>query len=207
MTPQTIELLLFAIIAFFVISRLISVLGSSDDELHRSKFGSKDSLKDVTSSGYDWTNNTNFPNIFSQNEYVFDKNLLNNPDNENVKNSLIELMHKIENFTPEKFIQGASRAWKMILSALSSKDITTIEELVDSRFINHIKSMRDDYTHTNLNDLPNMKFSDVTFFGNSILIKLIFASSASAQEEWTFIRNFGQTGPNWFLSNISRNNA
>ncbi|MDX1924236.1 MAG: hypothetical protein SFT91_03305 [Rickettsiaceae bacterium] len=206
MSPQIIELLFFAAIAFFIINKLIAILGSTDeDRPAQNKYGKNSGMKDVTKSGSDWTQNAFIPDFFKpQKNKEINRDLLAHPENEDLVQGLEEIMEKIEKFTPESFLKNAAKAWKMIITALQNKDAEAIEALVDSRFIEHIKDMRESYLHLNLNFLPNMKFSDITFFGNSILIKLIIVADIAGQEEWTFIRNFNQTGSNWFLSNIER---
>ena len=206
MSPQVLELFLLALITFFIINKLISVLGAGDDEgASKSKFGSKIKLKDVTSSGYDWTQDIGFGELFSsENKVTIDPKLLLDPRDKTIQEDLVQLCYKIDKFTPEKFLNNAAQAWKMTLTALQNKDADTLQHLVDSRFMDQIKGARDHYLHVNLNFPPEMQYSNVTFFGNSIIIKIVINADIIQKEEWTFIRNDDQTGPHWFLSNIER---
>ncbi|MDX1917182.1 MAG: hypothetical protein SFT68_04275 [Rickettsiaceae bacterium] len=206
MGPQVIELLLLAFITFIIINKLISTLGASDEDVSaKSKFGSKIKIKDVTSSGRDWTDAMGFGDIFGSDSLEnIDPELLENPQDKEIVESLQSLSLKVDAFTPAKFINSVSKVWKCVITALQDKDSNTLEQLVDSRFIDNIKGLRDHYCHVNLNFPPKIQYSNVTFFGNSIIVKVMISADIIQKEEWTFIRNESQTGSNWFLSNIEK---
>ena len=205
MSPQVLELLIFAGIAFYIINKLISILGNTDEDapIKKSSFGESVDIKDVTESGEDWTDRIKI-NSSPTRENTINKDILVFPDDLELVNNINELSNKIEKFTPESFIKNAAKARIMILESLLKKDNKTLEELVDKRYLEEVKSREEYYRKVDTNTLPDVKISDVTFFGNSIMIRLLINAKGLDGEEWTFSRNLNQTGPNWFLSNIER---
>ncbi len=209
MSPQVVELLIFAAIAFFIINKLISILGATDDDtVRKSKFGennAKDnvSIKDVTQSGSDWTQYIKIMSS-SKKKVEINTSLLAYPDNSELVERIEELSEKIDKFTPEVFLKNAAKARIMIIEAIFQKDNDALAELVDKRYIQEMLSKGEYYQNIDIKTLPDIKISDVTFFGNSIMIKIIVDSKIIEPEEWTFTRNMNQTGPNWFLSNIEK---
>lgn len=204
MSAQIIEVLIFAAIAFFIISRLISIIGTSDEDnqMRKSRFGERSSLKDVTEIGQDWS--PEFGSTRKNSEIFINKKLLSDPNDKNLISQIQEIYFKDEKFSLEKFVKNASRAWRMILESLKDSDNQMLEELVDKRFIDLLKERSDYYEQINLKSTPDVKISDVTFFGNNIMIKCIFNIQDKEFEEWTFSKTIYQNSPIWYLSNIER---
>lgn len=204
MSAQVIEVLIFAAIAFFIISRLISIIGTSDEDnqMRKSRFGERSSLKDVTEIGQDWS--PEFGSTRKNSEIFINKKLLSDPNDKNLISQIQEIYFKDEKFSLEKFVKNASRAWRMILESLKDSDNQMLEELVDKRFIDLLKERSDYYEQINLKSTPDVKISDVTFFGNNIMIKCIFNIQDKEFEEWTFSKTIYQNSPIWYLSNIER---
>jgi predicted lipid-binding transport protein (Tim44 family) len=204
MSAQVIEVLIFAVIAFFIISRLISIIGTSDEDnqIKKSRFGERSSLKDVTEFGQDWS--PEFGSTPKNSEIIINKKLLSDPNDKNLISQIQEIYFKDEKFSLEKFVKNASRAWRMILESLKDSDNQMLEELVDKRFIDLLKERSDYYAQINLKSTPDVKISDVTFFGNNIMIKCIFNIQDKEFEEWTFSKTIYQNSPIWYLSNIER---
>lgn len=197
MSPQIIELVIFAAIAFFIISKLISVLGTSDDD---SRYGEPSGLKDVTGSSKNWAESVKIAGLV-KNIAKFDTNILANPKDRGLASAVIEIESKIDKFKPEVFIKNSVKAFSMIIEALSSKNYSHIEELVDKRYIETLLENASKYETLDLSSKIEAKISDVTFFGNNVMIRVIF-SHVNLKEEWTFLRNINQDMPIWYLSNI-----
>lgn len=202
MSPQVIEVLIFAAIAFFIINKLISILGGDDDNVKYkgSKFG-EPSIKDITNSG-NISNNFAFHKAVNKNK--IDYSTLLDPKDENLKESLDLVGEKISKFDPNKFLSNASKAWKMIITSLKNNDNNLLNDLVDSRFHGELKDKKSSYSEANASILPDMKISDITFFGNRVIIKVIVSITGFDNEEWAFARNVNQDTPNWYLSNIEK---
>ncbi|MDX2050711.1 MAG: hypothetical protein SFT93_06060 [Rickettsiaceae bacterium] len=201
MSPQVLELLIFSAIAFIIINKLISILGASDEDGISPSSDNK-KLKDVTNSGQDWSSFFDFGT--EDLEIDIDKNLLAFPNSKELEDSIKEVVHKIRKFEPEKFIKNARKARLMIIEALKANDYDTIGQLVDKRYMNSLKDKAESYNNMSTKDEPVMKFSDITFFGNSVHIKLLVLSAESSGEEWTFVKNMNDQGVIWHLSNIDR---
>lgn len=206
MPAQVLELLIFAAIAFFIINKLISIVGSTNENdfaRKKTKFGENSDLKDVTNTSADWIPTLKIvPN--TKPAKIINNNLLLDPDNGELIKKLENLENIIEKFSTETFIKNASKAWKMAIESIDKNDTKTIELLVDKRYIEQILSRKEAYKNLDLKISPELKIADVTFFGNSILIKIIIHSKGIDSEEWTFLRNQNQSGPNWYISNIER---
>lgn len=209
MSAQIIEIIFLAAIAFIIISKFISLLGTTNEDdpaKNRSFFGEASGMKDVTDSGI-------------SEESVKKKKA-------GIK-SIIKIAQKIKKqdqasseelkavfaifprFNPEKFLSGAKGAFSMIIEALNAKDLEAIEELVDKRFIDQIKNMSNVYGKPSKNEIE-ASITDSYSLGQSVYVKVLFKGKditskvKSLKEEWVFTKNVGQSGPDWYLSNIDR---
>ena len=212
MSAQLIELVIFAAIAFFVISKLISVLGStSDDDPARGKsfFGESGSMKDVTSTTKEGASILK-PNFFKKKKYDLKGMIV--PENEDdIIEGLSDVAQKMPAFNPSNFIKGAIVAFKMLIEAGFEKDQDVFEELVDKRYLEHFSNISSNYGKYTAkeNDLDG-KISEIYTFGNNVFVKMIFAGKnitskvQEFHEEWTFTKSVLSTGPAWQLSNIDR---
>ena len=197
MSPQIVELFIFAAIAFFIISKLISILGTSDDD---SRYGEPGGLKDVTHSTKDSPERVKIAKIFKS-ASGFNTDILANPKDRGLASAVQEIEDRIEKFKPELFVKNSIKAFSMIMDAAASKNLEMIEELVDKRYIERFLENSNKYEKLNISGNIDAKISDVTFFGNNVMIRVIF-SLASFKEEWTFLRNTNQENSIWYLSNV-----
>lgn len=204
MSAQLIELLMFAGIAFILINRLISMLGTTDEDdpaRRGSIFGESGNLKDVTTSSLEKAVDVKAIKNVTCNASD-DIIVLENKDN--IMQALYKISDLLVGFSPEKFVKGAGSVFKMIVKALIEHDQKVITELVDKRYINQIPETTERYKHLkNLNTIT-AKIADVLTFGNSIIIKVLFASKDkqnSFKEEWTFQKSLLNNSPDWYLTN------
>jgi predicted lipid-binding transport protein (Tim44 family) len=198
MSPQIIELLIFAGVAFFIINKLISVLGTTNTrDNDRSRFGEPSGMKDITHA---------VEIIDASKKQTLDSGVAEFfvTENKDEIASYIELMNnKIRNFDVVKFISGSRGALKILVNALSSKDEETISALVDKRFMSKFLELNPEKYSTVIssNEDPSAKISDIYTFGNNVFIKVLFFG-VQLKEEWTFCKNSNDNNPNWQLSNI-----
>lgn len=203
MSGQTLELLIFAGIAFFVISKLISVLGktSNDDPSKRSFFGENlgANLKDVTST--DPGNNAILKPKFLQSKKLDLKGLVLPENKADIENGLKELLEKMPRFNVANFLKGAAMAFEMIIQAAKEQDAEKLEELVDKRYLGKFKERAENYQNF-VNEPANDSalISEIYTFGNNIFIKVVF-SSKTLKEEWTFSRSAISSDSTWYLNN------
>ena len=212
MTPQILELLFLAGIAFIIINKLIATLGSTNsNDLRSGKsfFGEKSRLKDVTPL-YDpnedkaTVNSTAIAANAKMQEF-----LVVTEDDELIK-AIIDLQSKLPNFKIANFIRNSKNAFQMIVEAASNAQ-ADLTDLVDKRYIEKAKEIMPNYGNftNNLNNLE-AKISEAYSFGNSLFIKVLFTGQNITQncqnlkEEWTFSKNLLQNSPIWYLNNIDK---
>lgn len=205
MSTQLLEIIFLGAVAFLIISKFLSILGTTDDEDPARKssggsfFGEPKGMKDVTSS------------VANSDESKAKAILRITKKLKKEAGAALAHMKAIyevfPNFDAEKFLKGATGAFSMIIEALNEKDIETIEELVDRRYVDQIKELGDTYGKKADKKLE-ASIIDSYSLGNSIYIKVKFTGSTSKikslEEEWVFTKNIQQSGPDWFLCNIER---
>ena len=143
MSGQMIELIIFAAIAFFVINKLISTLGSTDDDLidnnkNKSFFGEPKGMKDVTAS----VRNTAgiFGGKIIAGDFILKSkinlgNLVKKENAKAVREGIVEVMEKIPSFEINKFAKCAKLAFEAIIDYKQQKKSQDLEELVDKRYL------------------------------------------------------------------------
>lgn len=207
MSPQFLELLILAGIAFAIISKLISVLGATEDrsENRESVFGepgAKGVLKDVTSTGqFSSPNKAMIVVNESENQFIVQENA------ESVKKMLLEVKLRMPTFNIFKFLRAAKSAFYMIIEAAEKNNNEELALLIDKRYLQEFELVAAGYGA--VNDPINLeaKIADIYTFGNNVFIKVLFSGLnitgkiAKLTEEWTFSKRLDNT-PNWYLSNV-----
>lgn len=193
MSPQMIELLVFAAIAFFLINKLLSILGTTNEneEQKKSFFGEPFFMKDVT-----------------QKSGVIDKidhkdTIIIAPENKDyILERLAIINSKLSNFDLAKFLQGSISVFSMLTKTDAKNDKDLFENLVDKRFIEEFTKNLERYSKKTIAN-PDAKVIDLYLFGNNVFIKVLFKDiSGKFQEIWTFSKNANTSKLHWFLSNI-----
>lgn len=194
MSAQIIEILFFAGIAFLIINKFISILGTTDEDDPAKKmgsiFGEPGGMKDVTNSA------TNSKIV----------KVVKKAKKQNYPEHLEGIYNIFPDFNVEKFLKGAKGAFSMIVEALDKKDLGAIEDLVDKRYIDQIKEL--DKVYGAKSGKLEASIVDSYSLGNSVYVKVLFKGATSKikalKEEWVFTKNIQQMGPDWHLSNIDR---
>lgn len=196
MSAQMVEIVILAVIAFLIISKLLSVLGTTDEDDPTKKkagsfFGEPVGMKDVTGT---------VETVRSGGKVIpLHANIVFSEDAK-VNDIICQIVEKMPNFNPDKFLKGAKGAFKMVLEALSKNDEKSLSELVDKRFLTELSSKAEHYATTSADEISSA-FEDAYSFGNSIYVKVIM-SSKKFKEFWVFTKNIHDAGPAWQLSNI-----
>jgi predicted lipid-binding transport protein (Tim44 family) len=219
MSVQLLELLFFAGIAFLIINKLISTLGTTSDDdpaKRNSYFGENASLKDVTNTTANSTNvagNIIKPNFLKK---KVQDTIINLPeliilDNEQaIIQGLTELRDRMPSFNPGNFLRNAKSAFKMIIEAGANNNITMLEELVDKRYLSLFSDIVASYGKIQETANLEAKISEIYMFGNNVFIKVVFNgtevtnSITNLYEEWTFSKSLIAMNNNWYLNNIER---
>lgn len=206
MSPQVIELLVFAAIALWVINKLISILGNTNEADLRSKksyFGEGVRVKEVQGLTSDVINEIE---VKAKDEFYRDiTDYLESPKDKALLDNVVEVIKKVDKFTPKKFLNNVVKAWVLIIEYVQKNDSHNLGLLVDKRYISTILNNKDHYLNIDVNKVPQVKISEVTFFGNDVIIKVAVMLGLQPIENWSFTRHLNQNSPNWFLSNIDNN--
>ncbi|KJW02772.1 tim44-like domain protein [Rickettsia endosymbiont of Ixodes pacificus] len=209
MSPQIIELLIFAVIAFFIINKLITTLGSTSEEeqtKQKSYFG-EPVIKDVTYNTV--KSNKEEKNIPAQDIKTF-KDIIVEHNITAVVDGMEQVHKRLYSFDPVKFINNAKTAFQMIIEAAYKKDTQELSELIDKRYLEEFEKITPSYGDFFDSSALSAKYSEIYMFGNNIFIKLLFQGKnvvdkiEDLKEEWTFTRNANAKEVDWFLSNIER---
>lgn len=195
MSPQMIELLVFAAIAFFLINKLLSILGntSESDQQEKSFFGEPFSMKDVTQK---------LVLLDKIDPGYTNKDIIDPKNKKHVLERLPIINSKLNNFDLAKFVKGSISAFSMLTKADAKNDKELLDNLVDKRFIEEFSNNAEKYSKYQLTN-PDAKVTDLYLFGNNVFIKILFKDgSGTLQEIWTFTKNSNNAKLSWFLSNI-----
>ncbi|MFV9929539.1 MAG: Tim44/TimA family putative adaptor protein [Rickettsia endosymbiont of Haemaphysalis japonica] len=210
MSPQIIELLIFAIIAFYIINKLITTLGSTSEEeqiKQKSYFG-EPVIKDITYSTV--KSNKEEKNIPTAQDIKAFKDIIVEHNITAVVDGMEQVHKRLYSFDPVKFINNAKTAFQMIIEAAYKKDAKELSELIDKRYLEEFEKITPSYGDFFDSSALSVKYSEIYIFGNNIFIKLLFQGKnvvdkiEDLKEEWTFTRNANTKEVDWFLSNIER---
>ncbi|WP_419234894.1 Tim44/TimA family putative adaptor protein [Rickettsia endosymbiont of Nabis limbatus] len=210
MSPQIIELLIFAGIAFFIINKLITTLGATpdDDPAKQKSYFGEPVIKDVThSSTKSYDEEKDLPT--AQDIKAF-KNLIVEQNITAVVDGMETVHKRLNAFQPIKFINNAKIAFQMIIEAAYKNQTEELAELVDKRFLEEFEKISDSYGNFFDATALDAKYSEIYTFGNNIFIRLLFQGKnvvdkiEELKEEWTFTRNANTKEVDWFLSNIEK---
>ncbi|MBP7190343.1 MAG: hypothetical protein KA998_03790 [Rickettsiaceae bacterium] len=188
-SAQIIELLILAVIAFVLVNRLVSILGTTNepDGSDDSFFGESFVIKDVTEKP------VILPKDSAMEDFVVKENL------DKVVQTLPLINSYLPGFDLLKFIAGSKAAFGMIIDALMEDKGDVLDALVDKRFTATLLKKKKEYKTVKADSSIDAKVSELYLFGNSVFIKVLFAKTA---EIWTFMKNSNDKSSNWFLCNI-----
>lgn len=195
MSPQMIELLIFAAIAFFLINKLLSILGTTNEneEANKSFFGEPSFMKDVTQK---------LSVLEKIKQEYNNKDIIDPTNKERILEQLSIIKSRLRNFDLVKFVKGSVSVFTMLTKDGAKNDKDLLEHLVDKRFMEEFTNNADKYSKQKIENLDS-KITDLYLFGNNVFIKILFKDSAcKLQEIWTFTKNTNDANLHWFLSNI-----
>lgn len=208
------EILLFAFIAFILIKKLLDVLGQTDDDKpsHFSSFANKMKIKNVeeviknAKMGQPAQQKlSQLIEKFASKEQNYNEILapLDEIDQKRVIDNIIELENIIQNFRLDKFLQGAQGAYNMLIEGFGNHKNDVIDFLVTKDFASNLQASPPNSLEHNL-AIIKAEIADVTKFGNSAFIKVVFSLQEGCGEEWTFTKNINnQADKAWKISNIT----
>lgn len=210
MSPQIIELLIFAAVAFFIINKLISTLGvtADDDPTKQKSYFGEPVAKDVTytaeSARHAHDSRSTAQDIKNLNELIIEQNLTA------IVNGMEALKNRMNTFQPIQFMNNAKMAFQMIIEASYKKQHEELEQLVDKRFLEKFEDISTTYGSLLDSTALSAKYSEIYTFGNNAFIKVLFQGKNVVNkienlcEEWTFTRTITTNNLDWFLSNVEK---
>ena len=217
MYGQLLELIIFAAIAFFIINRLMSILGttSKNDPSQKGKsfLGEPSSrkLKDVTETTM--FSKVITPKIFNGKVNNNLKGLIVDENAEEIRKNILEISERTKSFNVSHFLKcsvGAFKAIMQLITAKKSASSDALEELIDKRYIGTLCAISDSYGKYNSKSTLNAKLSEIYMFGNNIFARVLLTGQnvtdkiTRFNEEWTFTKSILSDSPSWYLTNIDR---
>jgi predicted lipid-binding transport protein (Tim44 family) len=204
MSPQLIEIIIFAGIAIVIIGKFLSTLGSYDEEdpmRNKSYFGEKNnSLKDVT-------NNTKTPEeVINISKYLDIEKYLDKSNIKDIREGINQIESKLGfQFDIKGFIQKSKVAFELILDSLKNNDEGLLSHLVDKRFIQKLQQQLYIYKDLEYKEDIDSIITEIYSFGNNCFIKIKFSNfNKKFNEDWVFSKSSQDNTKTWYLSNIER---
>ena len=184
---QFFDIIVFAVIAVFLIYRLRSALGKR--------------------TGYQKKPTTN--QYYASKKTPIKKNTPQLKDNEK---KLLKIYEMVEDFDHRSFFEGAKKAFEIIITAYNQGEKKTLKELVSKDVFTAFEKAIDNKTNN-----PNSQFyslvidgvEDAKFENNVVKITLNFTSEQfinndestviKKQDLWTFEKKADSKSPKWIL--------
>lgn len=211
------DIIILVLIVVYIFSRLKNALGTRPEHTKGTPLSEESAAKI-------------FDIIMKENE----RNAKQTPQDitPDTKLSPIEIeMKKIPDFDSNKFIDGAKRAFEIIVTAFSKEDIETLESLVSPKLIKKFQEVlyqRKTEGITSETDLISIISAEITNLkitkNNVAKITVKFVSEQvnllknsndkviegdenfvqNITDIWTFERNITSTNPNWLLTSTKK---
>ena len=215
---MTVDIIIFALIAIYIIIKLYNVIGSEDFESEQDK-----------NSG----NMTKVVNLAKDQDYVVVNNTKDPIENEEllkdltpaVAASVAKIKAKDNNFLLTKFLENSEKAFELIISAFSSNDSKALKQFTsDEAQKSFIKSLDDQKSQNNTLNIDIVSFLEkkiktISLKGNVCQISVNFvteqiffildkddnvikgdrAKIERIEDNWVFERNLKSSNPIWFL--------
>jgi predicted lipid-binding transport protein (Tim44 family) len=202
------EIVIFGLIAFVLITKLLEMLGQEDGNDKSKSFFGEPKIRNVTpNSEESGKASSSVYGIFASKIQNLDqyKNLIVEDASSKLKiiNELKIFEQKLNNFKPVEFVGNAKRAFIMTVEAVNSDNYEMLEHLIDKRFLDEVQNAKYYSFQNATSQVNSAKICEVYSFGNSLFIKIRFELNGSVFEEWCFTKNVLDSGPAWKISSIN----
>jgi len=212
------DVIFFAVLAAIIVYRLYSVLGRKDFD--------SDINSQIKTKKPEWFKDLNDKSkiIDLEAKEVSDADILKKYG-EQIAPKINELMKQDNNFKPDRFLQGAIKAFEMIIEAYAKGDKKTLEGLLDKHLYTNFNSAIDKRTalgqvqQTTIISVKSTKITDIEIIkkmarisveiiseqvniikdNNGEIVEGHASQGAVITEIWTFSRNITSANPNWEL--------
>jgi predicted lipid-binding transport protein (Tim44 family) len=215
---MTVDIIIFALIAIYIIIKLYNIIGSEDFESEQGK-GSGQMTKVV--------------DLAKDQDYVVVNNAKDSMENEDllkdltpaIASSVAKIKAKDNNFLLTKFLENSEKAFELIISAFSSNDSKSLKQFTsDEAQKSFIKSLDDQKSQNNTLNIDIVSFLEkkiksISLKGNVCQISVNFVTEQifyildkdnqvikgdkskieRIEDNWVFEKNLKSTNPIWFL--------
>lgn len=209
MNPYLLELIILAVLALYLINKLMNTIGTTDEAENRTTNKNFFGLKDVTDSLKNSKQNKEAKNY----KKLLPPHIIAEEYENDVYEELPKFCSMIPNFDFTQFIEKAEKSAIMILEALEKEDQNVINMLVDKRFESSLHTTKKNFGDISQIKISEIKISGIYIYGNNAFIKsMLLISTKQDQEniqlsqEWTYTKHIASNNPAWLLSNISTYN-
>lgn len=223
-----IEIIIFAIISFFVLKKLHSILGKEDEtiffdddirDLHRRKMKEAERVKDEDNAETEAETNANESNE----EADEDEKILKTLSPTAVKNTE-ELKDKINGFTLNKFQEVSAKVLEMVIKANNDRDKNTIKKLLSTELADLVCTSFNEENKNNiiLVECTENQIEDVEKSGKTYKILVNFkmkqinyttdkdgnvidgdkSEIVDVNEKWIFTHSIISNNKTWFVDKI-----
>ncbi|QKX01757.1 Tim44/TimA family putative adaptor protein [Wolbachia endosymbiont of Cruorifilaria tuberocauda] len=207
-----VELVIYALLAAFIFSRLYSSLG----KLTNPNLRKLTSVLDISQSNED-VSPENIEDYISSNN----KNL--------IKAAYEQILQKDKNFSISHFMEGASMAFELIIKYFNQGNLSKLKPLLDkglySDFTEKIKQRKETYESI-IVSITSQKILEIKLIKNVVFIAVYFLSEQinfvkdnngniisgststinRVEDMWEFKKNINSSDPSWLLISINYNN-
>lgn len=219
-----IDILFFAILAFFIFSKLKSQLGNVDeDEQNRAEDRMKKRTRLLEELQGQMRTNQNHMKEAQKVEIKINDSLLTSLDSHSKAQFLAAM--KACNITPDFFLNGAKSAFEMVINAFAKSDLETLKFLLADKIYEGFEqsiSQRNQANQTltsNLIAIDEAKITSASMVANVALVTIEFTSKqinyvldqdenvvegsktdiTTLTDIWTFKKDVSDNSPNWII--------
>lgn len=214
---QYLDIIVLLVVVLMVFQKLKSVLGTRPDEAQRTKIAEENAAKIFDMIIKEAEKNASIPNELSDTLSAEPAEELNATD---------KTLSKIPGFSKESFLDGAKKAFEIIITSFSKGDTETLEMLVsknlNKKFLEIIEKRKTEgiTSETDFIGFENAEITDAKITKNDIAkITVKFISEQvnilknnkdeviegdenfiqNITDVWTFERSLTSASPNWLL--------
>ena len=210
-----IEIIIFAIIAFFLFKKLHSILGEEDDKLFFGTDNRQSYVKEIKDA--EKVDDNNSEDIETQEKYLNNLSIME-------KDYIRELQEKIDGFTIKRFQEISTKVLEMIIKANDEKDKITIKKLLSPHLANIVCASFEEESNNHIvlvecednkieriekegakyRIIINFKMKQINYTTdkNENIIDGNKSEIVNVNEKWTFTHDLDGKNKTWFVDKI-----
>jgi predicted lipid-binding transport protein (Tim44 family) len=219
MSDPLVEVMIWAIIAGFILLKFYKVLGTEDKDAAYKYMQNVNDIEmvDVTPRGYQEAPPIN----------IMDANSMAKKYEKSIADSLLAINKIDDSFSDEDFVSGAKIAFEMVLSAFNNSKKSTLEKLLHSDIYKKMvatldkRDSEESHIERTLIKIIDATIKDVVLNRNMATITVRFESEQMKvrksrqgedldkptieiiKDEWKFERDVSSSNPDWQIAAIN----